>query len=79
MPFLKPITYIYIFIGSNDTILIVSFGPREEVVQLEATGGGLFYAIFFGFDFPGTEKKVAGKWIYRKKSGRFGPRDHLQK
>jgi hypothetical protein len=34
---------------------------------LEATGGGLFYAICFGFDFPGTKKKVAGKWIYRKK------------
>jgi hypothetical protein len=46
---------------------------------VEATGGGLFYAIFFGFDFPGTEKKVAGKWIYRKKSGRIRPYDHLQK
>jgi hypothetical protein len=30
---------------------------------LEAIGGGAFYAFFYLILIPGTEKKVAEKWI----------------
>ena len=43
-----------------------------------AWGVGYSRHCFRGLIFP-RPKKVAGKWLFRKKSGRIIPCDHLQK